>query len=325
MRQSAWIALTLSVAAGAVPAAAQRAAGTKGPGDPMATRLAVVLAEDRRAPTPRDLATLRSASNSGDDQAARMAVRALGRLERPELLSDILPALKHPVPEIRAEAANALAQAAQGWVHQPPARTARTAGDAVVATLTSRLSADPDANVRAAVAESIGRWPYASSAQIEKADKTLVDFLERASSLAERLGAVRALEALARTALKLDAVTAIEPAVLRETALLRSAAAPQQSIVLASRTTETPGTSADPARDARIRRLAIEALIVSRAVNDDVVSGASGDADAQVRRLAMRAIAAGSGVSPRISDEVLQRGLTDPSPMVRIEIGRAHV
>src|SRR6266567_2196599 len=78
---------------------------------PPVTRLAVLKAEDRRAPSPSDLAVIRSGTRSGDPQTARVAIRALGRLERPSLVADIVPFLKHPLPEIRAEAATALGQA----------------------------------------------------------------------------------------------------------------------------------------------------------------------------------------------------------------------
>src|SRR6266550_6073972 len=70
----------------------------------LAARLAILQAEDRRAPTPRDLALIRSGAHSGDEQTVRVAVRALGRLQRPELIPEIAPALRHSVPEIRSEA-----------------------------------------------------------------------------------------------------------------------------------------------------------------------------------------------------------------------------
>src|SRR6185436_5486512 len=79
------------------------------------TRFAILEAEDRRAPTARDLTVLRSGARSGNAQTARVAVRALGRLERPALAADIVPALRHPLPEVRSEAANAIGQAVQGW------------------------------------------------------------------------------------------------------------------------------------------------------------------------------------------------------------------
>src|SRR5262245_28102937 len=90
------------------------------------SRLAVLIAEDRRAPTPADLATVRAGLRSRDPQTVRLAVRALGRLERPDLIADILPVLEHPLPEIRSEAATAVGQAAHGWSDQAtPAKAAR--------------------------------------------------------------------------------------------------------------------------------------------------------------------------------------------------------
>ena len=93
----------------------RRSAQDEPPAAPRTTRLAVLQAEDRRAPTPRDLAIIRSGLHGGDAQTVRVAVRALGRLERPALIPDIIPSLRHALPEIRSEAANAIAQAAQGW------------------------------------------------------------------------------------------------------------------------------------------------------------------------------------------------------------------
>src|SRR5690606_3464545 len=54
--------------------------------------LSILQAEDRRAPTARDLSILRAGVRGAN---ARLAVRALGRLERPALISDLLPSLRH--------------------------------------------------------------------------------------------------------------------------------------------------------------------------------------------------------------------------------------
>ena len=81
---------------------------------PRISRLAVLQAEDRRAQTPHDLAIIRSGLHGGDARTVRVSVRALGRLERPALIADLVPSLRHALPEIRSEAANAIAQAAQG-------------------------------------------------------------------------------------------------------------------------------------------------------------------------------------------------------------------
>ena len=58
------------------------------------TRLAVLQAENRRAKTAADLATLRAGARSPDEQIRRAAIRALGRLERPALIPDIVPGLR---------------------------------------------------------------------------------------------------------------------------------------------------------------------------------------------------------------------------------------
>src|SRR5215472_11335268 len=63
------------------------------------TRAAILQAEDRRAPTANDLAILRSGSRSDEAETRRIAIRALGRLERPSLIPDIVPALRHALPE----------------------------------------------------------------------------------------------------------------------------------------------------------------------------------------------------------------------------------
>ena len=91
-----------------------------------ASRLAIVLAENRRAPTPADVALLRRGARSSDPQTARIALRALGRLERPALIPDIMPGLQYRFPETRAEAANAVGQAAQGVDVNRPVAPAST-------------------------------------------------------------------------------------------------------------------------------------------------------------------------------------------------------
>src|SRR5436853_3921435 len=117
------------------------------------TRIAILVAEDRRASTAYDLATIRGGMRSRNPETARVAVRALGRLERPELIPDIVSLLKSPLAEIRAEAANAIGQAAQGWKRPAAVRTAavrKTGGsaltiDVAVTALVGRLHVEDDA------------------------------------------------------------------------------------------------------------------------------------------------------------------------------------
>ena len=87
----------------AVDATAQSAAD-----DPLAFRQAMLAAEDSRAADPADLATLLAGVGSPDDEIRRIALRALGRLERADLSERIAASLDADAPAVRAEAANAL-------------------------------------------------------------------------------------------------------------------------------------------------------------------------------------------------------------------------
>ena len=263
------------------------------------TRLAVLQAEDRRAATPRDLAIIRSGLHGGDEQTVRVAARALGRLERPALIADLVPALRHPLPEIRSEAANAIAQAAQGWKQG----SAAAAIDGASAPLTARLKVEADADVREAICGALGRLPYATAAQAEAAERTLIEMAPRAETITDRLGVAQGLESLIRVQRKLrspgdEALT-----------LLRRLALPLKGEAITG---------------ARVRRLALEALTTAAAVDVETLGAAARDADAQVRQLAMRAAAAAAPrVPPESLHSVLTAGRADDSPIVRLEALRS--
>ena len=272
------------------------------------SRLAVLQAEDRRAPTPRDLAIIRSGLHGGDGQTVRVAVRALGRLERPALIPDIVPSLRHALPEVRAEAANALAQAAQGWKEgsglraQGSGSTPPTAAaiDSVSTPLTARLKVEAEPDVREAICGALGRLPYVTVAQADAAERTLIEMAARAETLTDRLGVAQGLESLTRIQRKL------RPASDEAIALLRRL---------------TVGVKSEAVTGARVRRLAVEALTTAAAVDVETLGAAAHDPDAQVRRLAMRAAAAAA--APQVSADdlhsVLTAGLADDSPIVRLE------
>jgi cyclophilin family peptidyl-prolyl cis-trans isomerase/HEAT repeat protein len=265
------------------------------------TRLAVLQAEDRRAPTANDLAILRSGAHSGDPQTARLAVRALGRLQRPALILDITPFLRNALPEVRSEAANAIGQAAQGWKGDQPAPTA--ALETAVATLVARLKVEAEPDVRAAICETIGRLPYATAAQVESAERTLLDVASRSDAIGDRLGVAKGFEALVRIQRKLRPPSAETIALLRRMA--------------------SPGAS-EAVTGARVRRLALEALATSGGIGDDTLLTVAGDQDAQVRRLAMRAAVTPPRPPSPAEDELLVRGLGDTSPVVRLEALRSE-
>ena len=282
------------------------------PAAPRTTRLAVLQAEDRRAQSPRDLAIIRSGLHGGDGQTVRVAVRALGRLERPALIPDLIPSLRHALPEIRSEAANALGQAAQGWkqpgsgsrvpgsgFQAPSAAALESASNPLIARL--KIEAEPD--VRQAICNALGRLPYVTAAQVKAAERTLVDMGTRAETLTDRLGAAQGLEALVRLQLTL------RPPGDEALALLRRLAIAQKGEAITG---------------ARVRRLALEALTTATAVDLETLAAAAHDPDPQVRREAMKAAAA---AAPRVSADdrhgVLTAGRADDSPIARLEALRS--
>jgi cyclophilin family peptidyl-prolyl cis-trans isomerase len=262
-------------------------------------RLAILQAEERRAPTPGDVLTLRNGIRSRDPQAAVLAIRAIGRLERPALVTDLLPALRFTRPEVRAEAANAIGQAAQGWAGSPrPAGTLDIRS--VLSTLIAQLEDEEQPSVRAALCETIGRLPYEAADDVARAEAALVEAGDEAEGVPDRLGVAKGLEALVRR--QHERRPPGEPALDTLRRLARN-----------EEDDESNGT-VHPRRDERIRRLALEGLITAGAIDESLVVNAAADGDPQVRRLAMRAAAAsGKGTG------VLARGLQDTTPMVRLE------
>jgi peptidyl-prolyl cis-trans isomerase B (cyclophilin B) len=266
-----------------------------------ATQLAIIEAEERGATSPRDLMTLRSGTRSNTIQTVRMAVRALGRTERPAQISDIVPSLRHMLPEVRVEAANAIAQAAQGF-RSMKTTTGPVSVASTQSTLIARLDVEAEATVRAALCEAIARLPYKSAPDIERAETVIVSLGSSATATTQdRLGVAKSLEALFRMH------RSIRPAGPAAIELLKSYV-------------RQAGTRSDAEllREARVRRLALEGLTSANALDEEMVTVAATDPDAQVRRLAMRAAAiSGAGMAS------VSAGLLDPAALVRLEALRA--
>lgn len=273
-------------------------------------RLAILEAEDRRAAAPGDLARLQAAARGADPMTARVAVRALGRLERPPVIADLLPALTHIDPEVRAEAANAVAQAAAG------ARRGATGGPppaVLLQTIRARLAQEEVGTVRAVLAESLARLPYADTDSPVVVQQVLGEMAAAHGDTADRLGVAKAFEAFVR----LNRSATLTPAsidLLRRLVGVVPAAAAEPLSGAPSTRAQTP---IEPPRDARVRRLALEALATAEAVDADVLEHARRDADPQLRRLAVRAAGRGRHTS------IVTASLEDPSSQVRLEAVRA--
>ena len=74
----------------------------------------LIVAEDRRAQSDADLATLRQGLTNRDPRIRQQAVRAIGRLERPALIPALTRSLADDNANVRLEAANAVGQLAKG-------------------------------------------------------------------------------------------------------------------------------------------------------------------------------------------------------------------
>src|SRR5687767_2071588 len=129
-------------------------------------------AEDARPTTEAGLAAILEGLKGG---ARRTAIRAIGRLERPEMIALIAPALTDGVG-IRAEAANALAQMAR-----TPAAVAE-----VQKLLLARAATDASLNTWESwgeIAAALGRLPYDTAAQVAETEAVLLTGLPAPDSL----------------------------------------------------------------------------------------------------------------------------------------------
>jgi peptidyl-prolyl cis-trans isomerase B (cyclophilin B) len=265
---------------------------------PAARRVAILLAGYRGAPTASDVAALRVGARSADSQTARLAIRAMGRLARPAVMQDLVAALGSPFPEVRTEAADAIAQAARGVPRVAGGKAVASSPlAALLGTLTRRLDTEVDPTVRATIFESIGRLPYSEAADVARADQALRDALTRNTTVMDRLGVAKGYEALVRANGQTRPLGSEAAAALRTLFALKR----------------------DPPR---VRRLALLALIESGALSSDAstLGEAFDDADMQVRALAVRA--SGSHTS-ELAQSLIRRALEDPASVVRAEAAQA--
>ena len=305
---AAAVATSIGLASGA-------AGGQSRSPQPGVTRLAIIQAEAARAAAPDQLQLLTTAATTPSPLQA-IGVRAIGRLERPDQLPTLVPLLEAKEPRVRAEAANALAQSA--GADPAAARTVRE-------RLMARLAQERDADVRGAIAESLGRLPVDSPAVAGETERALCDIATRYQLVARvdksaaggrivglavtsdkevavpmpaLLGALRGLESFARG--RARAKQSLLPDTIFVLKMLALARPPEQ------------GTSESTQRNAaHVRRLAFLCLLPSNAADIETTARAQSDPDPQVRRLAMSSASA--------SRETLARGMKDPSWLVRYE------
>lgn len=265
------------------------------------TREAILRAEDARGRGPQGIAPLLAGLR--DPALRTLAIRALGRLERPEVADTLLPFLADP--QGGAEAANAVAQALRGLASQ----SARTTADderlnRAMAALVRAARAEQRPAARGAMARSLARLPYADSLAARAAERVLVSLAGTQRVTAEQLPAVEGVAAglytFARQRRTLGEPLVVAAQWIRDAAVVR------------------PG---DPAA-APVRRLGWLSLNALRIGDSALVRVGLADADPQVRRLAVLAL-------PNVADSGFRRAMLaasrrDTSFMVRIDWVNVH-
>ena len=267
----------------------------------------MLIAEDARGTGTTGIGPLLAGTRSTDISLRRVAIRALGRLQRPALVAELLPSLGDPVPSLRAEAANALAQSMQSLPHLDSGRDSSSAGRTeflrVQSALVEQLQREPNSSVRGVLRRSLGRLPYTDSASARAAERVIVETLTASGAAADGFSrqpagaAYDAAEGLYALARNRGTSGNLSPDAL---ALLRAAVR-------------------FPA-DARVRRLGLLALGAAGSLDSQTVAAASHDTDAQVRRLSLAGVGALGG---KARAEFIDRAFRDPSPMVRLDAIRA--
>jgi cyclophilin family peptidyl-prolyl cis-trans isomerase len=298
-------------------------------------RLRMLAAEDARDASPDGLAPLLEGLRSPDAEIQRIAVRALGRFEDPSLIPHIAATLSATEASVRAEAANALAQACHA--------AASCADGARI--IREALEREPHPLVRGALVMSIGRVKHATLAEWRAAEALVATALFPVpagatpnASPAVLLNGLRGLLFLARQAPEKERLG--DRTIARVAALAAAPPAP-----VSARGVVKSYDSPTNAAASRIRVLAMQVL---RASSTDmaVFRGVLEDPDPAVRRAIMAAVFAAPGpygalvtLSRGVADSAESRRAKDtwadtymtrtlerdPSPAVRLEALRGYL
>jgi cyclophilin family peptidyl-prolyl cis-trans isomerase/HEAT repeat protein len=242
----------------------------------------LLVTEDARGTGFDGVTPLVEGFQSTDSMLRRVAIRGMGRLQRPGFAHQVAGALTDSVAAVRAEAGNALAQSVSRV-----ARRATDSGQVEVRWVADRVShaldTEPDKTVRDALAEALGRLPFGDTATAQAAERTI---------LAYGGGGFGAVHGLYWIAANRGTTGGLTMAAVR---VLQSASRPPS--------------------DAVVRRVAVLTLGTAGALDSAVSFAAINDPDEQVRRLGLAGMRT---FAPITRGAVLRKALADPSPIVRV-------
>jgi cyclophilin family peptidyl-prolyl cis-trans isomerase/drug/metabolite transporter (DMT)-like permease len=247
----------------------------------------LLTAEDARGTGPDGVAPLLEASQGQDTLLRRLAVRGLGRFQRPELGRLLIASLGDSLPAVRAEAANAVAQSVSR------ARRGAAVADSTsfgvrqaAATLTQALSREQNARVIDALGESLGRLPFPDSAAARMAEE----------------------------AIRTRMASQVTPGLVHGLYTLARARRVTGSLALSSLVRLRGAAIGSP--DTVVRRLSLLALAAAEGLDSATASQAARDPDDEARRAMLRGTGA---LSAAHRAALVGRALTDPSRIVRVE------
>ena len=243
-------------------------------------------AEDARGTGRDGLEPLLAALSSPDTLLRRLAVRGLGRFQRPELGERLVAALADRVPAVRAEAANAVAQSVRRIKRSEASSDLQFGTLHAARALSKALAAERDAGVADALAQSLGRLLLPDSAAARAAEDAIRRRLERQPTP----GVVHGLYTIARAKRFTGSLT-------------------QPSVILLRRAAVT-------SRDTVVRRLALLTLAAAGGLDSATAMRTARDRDDETRRMTLR----GAGALPApLRATLVRQALADPSMIVRIE------
>jgi cyclophilin family peptidyl-prolyl cis-trans isomerase/HEAT repeat protein len=268
----------------------------------------VLAVEDAGSPTAADIDGLVRAAASADAEIRRGAIRALGRLERRDVVPHLMPLLRGPS---KVDAVFAIAQAMQG----PPLDSAGSQVEAIQQTFIDMARREEAAAPLGELAQSLGRLPYDKPGQVEKADEMLHDILRfRNLRLVRKrigdgrpaiVGALKGAEQLGRRHGKLGPFSDELIGTLRGHATERIA--------------EVGPNDRGPAAHALL------ALVAVRGLDEDTLRISLRSRHDDVRRIGALALAGGaSPITGADRGDALREALRDRSHQVRYEAVRGY-
>jgi cyclophilin family peptidyl-prolyl cis-trans isomerase/HEAT repeat protein len=261
-----------------------------------------------RAKQAEDLRILLQLARSRDSSTATLAIRALGRFER----RDLIPELRQYIPTFTDEASFAVAQAFRGEPIPGDTDQIDSALDLLIRS--GQIPARPEDRPGpvGAVSIAVGRLPYVRADQVRTAETYLRSMMHAADSdplMRPALPSVaRGVEALTRRQIRLATINDDTIDALRGIVINRRHEYPPQA-----RVTAMIALIASRGLDAETLRVAANA---SSTTADSVLL--------QLRRLAAAALAgAGAPVVATERTELLTSLVADRATIVRIEAVRA--